>query len=372
MSNVSGHRKITAQAVKDLTSDWKSHPLIRNLGAAGLPLDVVERDVIDVLIVGHWADFGQKHHFMRKFDGQSEYQAYTEAVEWIRFNALKSVQTLADRINRYYPNGVGSAGPSDQPGRQVFGGQVVMTPRGPMATDTPSWHALGNAVHALQDSFSEGHVVREKIPAGSRWPGAIKNIKRYAGEEKKGHKEADDAWRGSLPGGFSEAGRFAVKATKQILEEVIVTALSLRGRAAGTLADWDQFKDRWIKAASDLSKDRDLVFDLIDRFYHGVRVGATNVKTFSMDEDGLANALLNEAGTDTKLVLGVFQRLDEDYNSDADDVAELYVNAVRNQGGAVLSALKGNSHLITRLIKVMHEGWTSSGEKDCIRFLRQL
>src|SRR5262245_8133385 len=116
MSTLTGHREITAQAVRELAAEWPNSPLLRNLDAAGLPGSVVKRDIIDVLILGHWADFGQKHHFMRKFDGQSPYQAYVDAVEWIRSNALEAAQMLAKRLARYFPQGVGGAG-NDQRGR---------------------------------------------------------------------------------------------------------------------------------------------------------------------------------------------------------------------------------------------------------------
>jgi hypothetical protein len=53
-------------------------------------------------------------------------------------------------------------------------------------------------------------------------------------------------------------------------------------------------------------------------------------------------------------------------------VAEIYVNLVKSRGGPLLTALKGNKELIGRLIKVMDEGWTSKGEKECIKFLKGL
>jgi hypothetical protein len=373
MSTLTGHREVTAQAVRELSAEWPNSPLLRNLDSAGLPSSVVQRDIIDVLILGHWADFGQKHHFMRKFDGQSPYQAYVDAVEWIRSNALEAAQTLAKRVARHFPQGIKNVPGTDPRGRSVLGGTVVQTPRGPVVADAPSWQALGNAVHALEDSFAPGHAVRGE-PLSATTPGAIEHIKRYAGDEKKGHEEGDAVWKAG-PGqlaGFSRDGRFAINATKQLILMVISSAVGERGRPPQALAGWEGFKEQWLKASPKLSRETDAAFELIDRFYSGVRLGAKNIKTVSMDEEGLAQALVQEVGTNTSLALRVFVRLDEHYNSDADDVAEIYVNEVRRRGGALLASVRGNRELVQRLIKVMGEGWTSGGEKDCIKFLRGL
>ena len=148
---------------------------------------------------------------------------------------------------------------------------------------------------------------------------------------------------------------------------VITTAQSSTNPVA--LIGWQNFRDKWVRADVCLSKSHDHVFELIDRYYTGVRLGAMNIKTLNMNEDCLAKALLAE---DSQTTLAVFVRLDEQYNSDADDVAELYVNLVKSQGGPKLATLQANKELIRRLIKVMDEGWTSSGEKKCITFLKTL
>src|SRR5262249_19543086 len=127
MSTLTGHWKITEQAVKELSTARAANPLNRGLGEADLPTNAVTRDVLDVLILGHWADFGQKHHFMRKFDGQREYEAHQDAVDWIRSNALEAAQTLEKRVRRYFADGVARAGPSDPRFRQVFAGVTIQT-----------------------------------------------------------------------------------------------------------------------------------------------------------------------------------------------------------------------------------------------------
>lgn len=94
--------------------------------------------------------------------------------------------------------------------------------------------------------------------------------------------------------------------------------------------------------------------------------------TLSMDEEGLALALYEELGSDTVSVYRVFEELDERRNTDADDVAELYVNLLRARKGAPLSAVARDEKLKKLLIRILDEGRTSSGEQQCIRFLSGL
>lgn len=80
MSKLDGHSIITKQAVLEVGGLCVKNIIASNLKLAGLPTDVIQRDILD-LSGGHWSDYGQKHHFMRRFDGQSPYEAYTESVE---------------------------------------------------------------------------------------------------------------------------------------------------------------------------------------------------------------------------------------------------------------------------------------------------
>jgi hypothetical protein len=347
MSSLPGHGKITRCAVEELAREPRYAHLFSASAAKTVATHVMARDVLDVVILGHWADFGQCHHFMRRFDGQSEVAAYGEAVEWIRLNALDAARHIAahTRLGRGPGGGV------------ITGGQ------------TPLSQSLGNALHATQDSFASGHAEREA--AQGSVPGAIRRIKRYAGAEKDGHELADQEWHlAGDTGAFSVTGRFAIEATKDLLRLVADSAVASRGNVQ--LAGFEIFRAKWLRVSRTLSSQRDRAFDLIDRYYTGLRLGATNIKTINMDEDGLAAALITEAGTDMRLVLDVFTRLDEQYNSDSDDVAEIYVNEIRRRKGPLEAALKASPDLVRRLIKVMDEGWTSAGEADCIRYLRSL
>ena len=345
MSSLPGHGKITKQAVQDLAGEPRYAAAFSRFASTSVATTVMARDVLDAIILGHWADFGQCHHFMRRFDGQSEREAYEEAVHWIRLNGVEAARQFA---------------------------RHAQTSRGAVSgAQTPFSQSLGNALHALQDSFASGHVLRDATQGSAA--GAICKIKRYAGDEKHGHEEADQEWH--VPGNdrvFSDKGTNAIEATKALLRMIVDSSATARGGGSPQLLGFETFRAQWLRVSGALSDQRDRAFDLIDRYTVGIRLGAMNLKTITMDEDALAAALIRDAGADTKLVLDVFTKLDEHYNSDADDVAELYVNEIRRRKGTLEAALRGNRDLVARLVKVMDEGWTSSGEADCIRYLKGL
>ena len=90
--------------------------------------------------------------------------------------------------------------------------------------------------------------------------------------------------------------------------------------------------------------------------------------TANMDEDGLANALF-QMGTNLPRITAIFERLYSAHNSDVDDVAELYINKVKNNL-AVMQLIKHDYKLKNLLIKALDEGWTSSGEYAAIALLK--
>jgi hypothetical protein len=353
MSTLTGHGRITAQALRELQRANPGDPLFRGLAEAGIPGNVVARDLFDVILLGHWADYGQKHHFMRRFDGQSPFQALQEGAAWVRSNALSAASRLARRIS--------AVGPTS--------GAVAGTWRSGAAADRPNWQDLGNALHATQDSFARGHVEREAPRGGA--PGPIIYIKKYGGADREGHEHFDDLWWDERRSDFSADGRFAVEASKGLIMMVVTTAVRAGRGAVHQLDGWDAYRARWFAASDRLSRRRDFGVDFVERFRTGPRMGASSV-TFSMDEDGMARALYDEVGADMARVHEVFRELDEHHNTDADDVAEIYVNILKRSGGPPLAALRRNEGLKALLIRVMDEGWTSSGESECIRFLQGL
>jgi hypothetical protein len=90
--------------------------------------------------------------------------------------------------------------------------------------------------------------------------------------------------------------------------------------------------------------------------------------TASMDEPGLAQALA-DMGTNIPRITAIFERLYSAHNNDVDDVAELYVNKIKNNS-AVLGLVKQDYKLRELLIKSLDEGWTSSGEYEAIALLK--
>ncbi|MCA9193264.1 MAG: hypothetical protein KDB03_15945 [Planctomycetales bacterium] len=113
-------------------------------------------------------------------------------------------------------------------------------------------------------------------------------------------------------------------------------------------------------------KDNDPAF-VINRF----RWGGWGM-TVSMDEDGLATALV-KMGLNMPRIFAIFQRLNESHNSDADDVALLYVKKLRAAHAShIFAAIKQHNQLLKLLIRVMEEGWTTTAEKDAIQYLKGL
>lgn len=90
-----------------------------------------------------------------------------------------------------------------------------------------------------------------------------------------------------------------------------------------------------------------------------------------IDETGIARALASEYRANAAFVLRVFLSLNNDYHTDADDVALKYVSLVRRDVG-LTQLLRGSRALIEILIQLLDEGWTSSEELEAIRYLRGL
>lgn len=97
------------------------------------------------------------------------------------------------------------------------------------------------------------------------------------------------------------------------------------------------------------------------------RVGGLKM-TFNMDEAGLADAIIAMGGN-IRRVSAIFVHLDKKHNSDADDVAELYVNRLR-KSPATAAAIRADRSLVALLVRILDDGWTSAGEKAAIEFLR--
>lgn len=354
---LAGHHKITELAIQEFRAELpgssRAFAAGQLRGALGLSAGdlAVWRDLLDVLILGHWSNFAQKHHFMRRFDGQSPYAAYQEGCSWIRSNALEFAKAAA-----------------------VGDGKCRL-------------QSLANACHALEDSFADGHATRgsgwtknghgKRVPVrgnDEHRPDPIMHVKMYAGAEKEGHSHDDTKWWNPLLDQLSLQGRQAKNAVKAMLHVVFEAVFEARKNKAPLLQlpRWLQFESHYLVPHKDLGRQRDHAYDLIDEFYCGIVWGNTNT-ALNFNEKGLAEAVFSRIGVRTNRVRDVFRRLDDHHNSDADDVAQYYVEILQSPRGAVVrNAVAGDPRLVDLLIKVMDEGWTSGGEEKCIAFLRGL
>ncbi len=93
--------------------------------------------------------------------------------------------------------------------------------------------------------------------------------------------------------------------------------------------------------------------------------------TASLDKEGLAETLVG-IGTHLPRVQAVFEKLDHSHNSDAEDLALLYVQKlqVSPQRSTIVSAFKQRPTLRNLPTRIIDEGWTSAEEKVAIEFLR--
>jgi hypothetical protein len=187
-----GHEFLSQEAIREALKDLppKLQWIRRFLEDANTP--TVYRDLEDVWNGGQWNKEGQKNHFMR-YATDSELTAYEDACTWIFKNGFIAAQHLRDiwqkKLGYYNP--------------------IYVT--GP----------LGDAMHALQDSFSAAHVKRVK--RDDVW--VIEGIYVYNDANKKasgtypGHEALDKQWKGT------ELGNEAITACRELIRIVIHTSL---------------------------------------------------------------------------------------------------------------------------------------------------
>lgn len=92
----------------------------------------------------------------------------------------------------------------------------------------------------------------------------------------------------------------------------------------------------------------------------------------SVDEEGIANALIKECSINMDRVFIIMKELVTKYSTDADDVAYLYVKKVKQKGGAIKEALKMHIGLRNILISSLDDGWTTNAERECMTFLKSM
>jgi hypothetical protein len=377
MSKLNGHKNITKQAVDELVRSNEEHSVIGNLRNMALKHSVQARDIFDVIQLGHWTNSGQRHHFMRSFDGQSHFNAYIDATNWIKSNALQATNQLSSRIKKFELKSDNFSTDSMRSGKHAIAGKPPArstTNKHKAKTDNVSWLTLAYACHALQDSFSKGHAIRERHVHPMQ-PGNITGILRYSGFEKKDHSEHDKKWKLEKKDEkkifFSLEGKVAINATKALITMVLETAFEHDSDNKITaLNGWSDFQRTWLNAPT-LTKERDPAVDLINQHCTSIQLGDMNFKTMNMEEELLAKAILDEHPVQMDVVYDVFYRLDNHYSSDADDVASIYIKLVKDKAGsAVEQALKRHKKLVTLLVNVLDSGYTTGSEKSLIKYLQ--
>lgn len=91
----------------------------------------------------------------------------------------------------------------------------------------------------------------------------------------------------------------------------------------------------------------------------------------STNESGMADALVKECSYELDKVYAIFIQLNDKYHTDADDIALLYVQAIKKlQDGPLKQAFKTHVALRNYLAQLLDDGWTSSEEKECIVYLK--
>ena len=196
--NADGHQYLSTQAVKAILDllppklSWMRHFL------EDIATPTVYRDMTDVWTGAHWSDTpnAQRHHFMRTSE-QSVDEAYEAAVKWIAENGRKASFNL----------------------RRIWKEQLGYYD--PLFVEEP----LGDAFHALQDSYSEGHVKREKVGRDF----IITDIHVYDKTNKETHSELDKEWDSAL-------GKEAIIACRELVHIIIVSALEKTDEG---------FEERW-------------------------------------------------------------------------------------------------------------------------------
>jgi len=194
--NADGHQYLSMKAIEAAHKGLPASLLWIRHFLSDTPTSTVYRDMTDVWALAHWRAKTQKHHFMRA-NNQREKDAYRENIEWIQQNAHKALYNL----RRVWKEHLGNYDP--------------------LFVNEP----LGDAFHALQDSFSLGHVNREK--RGDIY--VITAIHVYDKTNKETHSELDQQWESPL-------GKEAIIACRELTKIVILSALQKLDSA---------FKQKW-------------------------------------------------------------------------------------------------------------------------------
>jgi hypothetical protein len=209
-----GHEVLTNQSVADAVRDFPPALNWVRYFLRDTMVGAVYRDSEDFFTGGHWSRDGQKHHFMR-YQGQSPRDAYQTAVKWIYDNSY----TAAVRLREIWQK------------RRDYASRV-----NPVYINEP----LGNAIHALQDSYAEGHVTRKKQEDTYVIVDVLvyDPANRDAHGEWPGHAALDERWK------TNDLGKEARAAGRELIR--IVVNASLEKMDIGFEPKWNSLWDLFV------------------------------------------------------------------------------------------------------------------------------
>ncbi len=278
MSRIDGHCAITVEAIRQLKRSQLRALVINGDSHVGVVRFAVLRDIFDIMLLGHWLDYGQQHHFMRRFDGQSQYDAYREGLSWIYGNYRTTVNRLralltARGLSYQGTDILASAAAGGvfhtlyKPVANILDEAVQSSFYNASSMASPTWLVpFGNAIHTIQDSFASGHVTRTEP-----LPGEVIHVHVYDEQNQTTHDNRDKEWRHLTTQQFSESGKQAVAATKHFIE-LVLTSVLLRPQSYSIEHGWTEYCAKWLKANDKLPVTRERVIPLSQRRPLGIPV----------------------------------------------------------------------------------------------------
>ncbi len=158
-------------------------------------------DLDGVLTQGHWREWGQMQHFMR-LPGRTAAESFKLAKD--------SLWGAADSAVFHFRKGDITGAKSN----------------------------LGQALHAVQDSFSPAHVKREKDEHGRL---VIKDLYEYTAQDSREHAKGDELYRTgeAAESSYSELGRATVLASTLLLAYFIQRCSGRESEASASRSSLD-------------------------------------------------------------------------------------------------------------------------------------
>jgi hypothetical protein len=218
-----GHEFLTKEslkaAVRNLPADlnW-----IRSYLPDAVITGDVYRDMEDSVTFNQFSRGGQKHHFMQ-FAGQGAWKAYKAGHDWIYDRAYEAVKRLR-RIWKLPLHGAKLPDTVEHFHNSVerFGGDPFRHGFDHSADDFVNYNPLidvagplGDAFHAVQDSYSPGHTRRKKV--GDRW--IIDDVFIWDAKNKQTHVALDKEWKSD------ELGKEAIAAGRELIWRVVASSV---------------------------------------------------------------------------------------------------------------------------------------------------